>query len=104
MATYTVSAGHKGVAPFALVASTADTVTFNDNVQVVQIVNPGDNSADVWVRGDGTAPTVPSAGASTAALRVIPGSVLDLELRNQTDSVKVISSGTPTISVQVRDA
>jgi hypothetical protein len=105
MATYTVSAGHKGVGPFALTASTVDTVSFTDNVAgVVQVVNPGTNSDPVYVRTDGTNPTVPTAGQSTAALYVPAGSVLDVEVRGETDSVKVISAGTPTIVVQVRDA
>ena len=104
MATYTVSAGHKGVGPFTLTASTVDTVTFTDNVGVVQVVNPGDNTAAVYVRADGTNPTVPTAGQSTAAMYVPAGTVLDIETRGQTDSIKVISSGTPTIVVQVRDA
>src|SRR5690349_4049630 len=101
MATYTVSAGHNSVGPWALTASQVDTVTFEDNVASVQVCNDG--TVDVYVRTDGTNPTVPSAGASSAAFRIPGGAVLEVEMRGQTDSVKLISSGTPTVSVQRSD-
>lgn len=102
MATYTVSKGHVGVGPWPLVASQVDTVTFTDNVSTVQVVNT-DGAVDVWATNDGSTPAVPSAGTSTASYRVPAGTILDLTLHGATDAVKVISSGTPTISVQAAD-
>ena len=105
MATYTVSAGHRGTGLITMVASQVDSVVFTDNVSYVQVINPGSNTVDIWATGDGSTPSVPAAGASTAALRVLPGMALDLELRGQVDTVKIVSSGTPAgVSVQVRDA
>lgn len=101
MADYTVSAGHKGVGPWPLVASQVDTVTFTDNVGKVLVINPSTNTDDVWATNDGTTPSVPGAHVSTAAIRIPAGFALSFTLKGSTDVVKVISSGTPTISVQV---
>ena len=102
MATYAVTAGHKALGPWSLTASQVDTVTFADNVSKVAVINDGSNTADVWVTYDGaTNPVVPSAGASTAALRVPPNSVLTFTLSGSADEVRLVSSGTPSVSVQL---
>ena len=103
MATYTVSAGHKSIGPFALVAGQVDTVTFTDNVAEVTVDN-SEGSVAVYVTADGSDPAVPAAGASSSAFRVPAGAVLDLEMRRDNDGVKLISSGTPTVAVQRTDA
>ena len=100
MATYTVTDGHVGIGAWTMTASTVDTVNFTANIDKVRIVSDG--AADVYVRLDGTDPTVPAAGASTPALRLPAGatSVLDVPVRGGTDSVRLISSGTPKVSVE----
>ena len=103
MATYTVSAGHKSVGPWTMTASTVDTVAFTDNVAEVQIDNT-EGSVRLFATADGSTPTVPAAGASSATFCVPAGSILDLEMRGDNDSVKLISAGTPTVMVQRKDA
>lgn len=102
MATYTIQAGHKAVGPWALTATQVDTVTFTDNVGKAQVVNT-DGTVDVWVTTDGSTPSVPSAGASTVAYRVPGGQVLEVTMNGAADTVKLVSSGTPTVSVQASD-
>jgi hypothetical protein len=102
MATYTVSAGLNSVGPFTMTAGQVDTVTFTDNVRSADIVNTA-GTVDVWVTLDGSTPAVPAAGSSTAAFRVPAGAVLEVELRKDSDSIKLVSSGTPTVSVQRSD-
>jgi len=96
MADHTVAAGAVAKHGIVLAASTVDTVTFSDNVGAVQIVTDG--SAAVYYTIDGTTPTV--AGANTfmipAALSVDERSMPNFG----SDVVKLISAGTPTLSVQ----
>lgn len=99
----TVSADHHGIGPQALTAATVYTVTFTDNVSDVDITTDG--TAEVYATLDGTTPAVPAAGASTACFRLPVASTTTTRtfaMPTRSDVVKLISAGTPTISVQRR--
>ena len=97
MATYTVGANDVGVW-WTMTASAADTVNFTGNVSRVQVINEG--TVPVYVTVDGSTPSVPAAGASTRAFRVPAGMARDLPAPGGSDAVKLISSGTPTVTVE----
>lgn len=101
MADYTVSAGHKGVGPWPLVASQVDSVTFADNVGKVIVINTG--TVDVWVTTDGSTPSVPGPHVSTPSRRVPANFKRDVNMWRNSDTVKLISAGTPEVSVEVED-
>lgn len=93
---YTIAAGAIAKHDFALVASTVETVTFTDNVTAVEIISDG--TAKVYYTVDGSTPTVGGANCY-----MIPASLsVDERAMPQqgTDAVKLISSGTPTLSIQ----
>lgn len=92
MATYTVAEGDRAKHGLTLVASQVDTVTFTDNVNTVEIWNDGDDP--VYYTNDGSTPTV--AGGNCF---VVPPSAVDRRPVRSSKSIKVISSGTPTLSV-----
>lgn len=95
MASYTVPAGEIGVHE-TLVASTADSVTFTDDITEVEVLNR-DGAAEIYFTVDGSTPTVGGENC-----RVLPAAIGGLELRvEHGDVVKLISSGTPTYSVSV---
>lgn len=100
MATYTVGANDVGVGAWTLVAGQVDTVTFEADILSVRVVSDG--VAEVMVTFDGSTPTMPAAGASTKGVRLPAGiaSVLEVPLSGATDSVKILSSGTPKVSVE----
>lgn len=99
MAAYTVTTATGEVAAHAkvLVASTADTVTYDDREDIVEVISDG--TADIFFRTDGVSPTVndPKAyrlPAGERSRRVVPsGSVAPTQVR-------LISAATPTYSVQ----
>lgn len=95
MATHTIATGQVAKHAITLAASTVDTVTFADNVQAVQIISDG--AAAVYYTVDGSTPTVGGANCY-----IIPAAVaVDERVMNTSiDAVKLISSGTPTLSVQ----
>lgn len=94
MASYTVAAGERGAWEKTLVAATADTVTFTEDLTSVQVINEG--TVGIYVRLDGTAPTVGGA----ASLYVPPSSVTSFSSTDVAGTVvKLISSGTPKYSV-----
>lgn len=97
MATYTVASGEVGKHNFTLTASTVDTVTFADDIDEVSIINL-DGAAAVYFTTNGTTPTV--AGASTYVLPAAIGTATFQPFTAGPTVVKVISAGTPTISVQ----
>lgn len=94
MASYTVAAGKIGVYAKLAVASTADTITFAEDVQEVEVGSDG--AAALYVTVDGSTPTV--AGANTWVLPAGSPSVrvLRAQVGNNGTVVKVISSGAPT--------
>lgn len=81
-----------------LVAATVKTITLAQDANKVNILNV-DGAAAVYVTVNGDAPTVGGDGAW-----VLPAAICDLELsvRGAGDTVvRLISSGTPKISVGV---
>lgn len=101
MATYTVSAGGTGVEPWTLTASQVDTVTFTDSVDRIEVTSDG--AAEVRVTVDGTTPAVGTAGSSTKGWRLPSGAISTRDLTMSKDknagTVKVVSSGTATVSI-----
>jgi len=100
MATYTVGASDNGIGSWTLAANQVDTVAFTANITRVRVISDG--AADAYVTFDGTDPTVPAAGAATRAVRVPAGgqAVLEVDMDNPVDAVKLISAGTPKVSVE----
>ncbi|MFJ3950305.1 hypothetical protein ACIPXV_09570 [Streptomyces libani] len=97
MATHTVAKGDLGAHAIALAANTVETTTFSEDLDEVTIVSM-DGAAALYITVDGRTPTV--GGAST---RVMPAAIgaITLEVPTAGNSVvKVISPGTPTISIQ----
>lgn len=93
MASYSVTTGTRSAHAKLLVANTADTVTFADNVYYVEILSDG--AAAMYVRADGTAAVVAAAGTV-----VLPAGVVSrYVLRTNGNVVSLISSGAPTYSV-----
>lgn len=94
MASYVIAEDKLAVHDVTLVASTADTVTFFDNVDQVEVVSDG--AAKIYVTTDGSTPTV-----SGDATRVIPATICSRTIRMSSGKVvKLISSGAPTYSVE----
>lgn len=99
MATYTLTAGQVAKHAFQLTADTVDTVVFPAALLSIEIISNGIAAAYFTI--DGTTPTV--AGANTYLL---PAGVTSIDLRTAVGNVdaittiKIISAGTPTISVQ----
>lgn len=99
MATYNVASGAVGTAANVMVASTADTVTFDEDLAEVEVIHVT-GTAEVWYTLDGTTPTV--GGAACYLLPV--GGVDRRQPKTSGDTVvKLISSGTPTVRVQRGD-
>jgi hypothetical protein len=98
MASYNLAAGDKGVYEKALAAATVDTVNVQrKGVSRVRIITNG--SASIFIRTDGTAPTVGAQAADY--LPAVAGAYVDVPFPSDsaTGSVKLISVGTPTYSV-----
>jgi hypothetical protein len=93
-----VASGAIGTAATALTASTVLTVTFAEDLNYVEVISDG--TAAVWWTADGT--TDPAAGTgyyipATAAVDRRPGGGSGLT------TVKLFSTGTPTVRVQRGD-
>lgn len=96
MVTRTIGAGDVGKHAVTLTANTVETFVFTDNVGAVQVVSDG--VAAVYFTTDGSEPTV--AGDNCYLLPAGTMAVDDRVTSNSPrDVVKVISSGTPTVSV-----
>jgi hypothetical protein len=96
VADYTIAGDEIGVHAVPLVASTVSTFTFADDVTEVTITNMT-GTAPIYYTLDGTAPTV--AGAKT---RLVPADIVSVEVEptgSGPSVVKLISPGTPTVSV-----
>lgn len=81
-----------------LVAATVATLTFDYDAGEVEVLNV-DGAAAVYVRTDGTDPTVAGTGCD-----VLPAAIGYARLKVRTDGntvVKLISSGTPKVSVKL---
>lgn len=94
MAAYTVAEDKIAKHNILMVANTEDTVTFFDNPSRVEVLTDG--AAKVYVTTDGTPATV--GGDSTYIIPAIAG-VRVIEHWDPTAAVRLISPGTPTISV-----
>lgn len=101
MAEHEIAAGAISASGVKLTAETEETFKFGEYVPVVEIITDG--SAAAYVTIDGSTPTVAGANCyplpAQACVRSIPGS----GDRTEPPVVKVISSGTPTISVTRAD-
>lgn len=92
----TVAAGNVAAHNLTLVANTVTTVDFADNVPAVEIISDG--TAAVYYSVDGSTPTVGGANCY-----MLPAGFVGIDVRRanvSVDSVKLISTGTPTVSVQ----
>ncbi|WP_327222998.1 hypothetical protein OG229_02320 [Streptomyces platensis] len=97
MATHTVAKGDLGAHAITLVAGQVETTTFTEDLDEVTIVSL-DGAAALYFTVDGRTPTVGGANA-----RVVPAAIgaVNIDVPTAGNSVvKVISSGTPTISIQ----
>jgi hypothetical protein len=105
MANFTVAAGNVAKHAWTLTANQVDTITFADNIGTVDVITDG--TADVYFTVDGSTPTV--AGANCYRIPGAGGAMVDTRTTLQTsasggaDVVKVISAGTPSVSVQKGD-
>lgn len=102
MTAIAVAAAEIGVWEQALVASTVDTVTFTRDpdsvVDEVRVTNVS-GTASIYFTTDGTAPTV--GGKATRWLPAVAGANRTVRLQEPASTVvKLISSGTPTYSVE----
>lgn len=80
-----------------LVAATVTTLTFDPDFNWVEVLNV-DGAAAVYFRADSTAPTVGGTGC-----HVLPAAIGSLAVKVFTDGatvVKLISAGTPQVSVR----
>lgn len=99
MPAVSVPAGGVGAHEVALTAATVLTVTFGDDLDAVQIVSDG--AASLYFTLDGSTPTVGST--SCYYLPATASSDIRQPKTSGGTVVKVISSGTPTVTVQRND-
>lgn len=101
MASYTVAAGEHGAYRKTLVASTVDTVTFDVDLDKVEVI--GDGSSDIFVTVDGSTPTVDGKATFILPAGAITSRVIVTNWENRKAAggtvVKLVSSGTPVYSV-----
>lgn len=99
MASYSIAAAERAAYGKTLVAATVDTVTFTSSDRNTVKVTNDDGGAAIHFTVDGTAPT--SGGAATYRLPAVAGASLSVEPRTGGATVvKLISTGTPTYSVE----
>lgn len=96
MAAYTLVAGERGAYAKSLAAGVVDTVTFAQDVSVLEVW--GDGTAAVYFTVDGSVPVVGGGGtfelpAGGASVRTVGASGASAPV------VKLISGGTPKYSV-----
>lgn len=93
----TLLTGEIAAHAITLTASTVDTVTFTDDLDVVEVISDG--AFDLYVRTDGVAPTV----GGKKSYRLPAGSISSRELPISGDAgalnVKLISAGAVKYSV-----
>lgn len=96
MASYTVPAGDIGAYEKTLTASTVDTVTFT-GTDVAELDIVTDGTAAIYVRFDGTNPTV--GGTPCHLVPAVAGVWSYAPRTAGATVVKLISTGTPKYSV-----
>lgn len=80
-----------------LVASTVSTLTFDEDFRAVEVLNV-DGAAEVYFTLDESTPVVGATGTF-----VLPAAIGSVEIEpptNRSTVVKLISSGTPKVSVR----
>lgn len=98
MSAYAVAATEVAAYDKTLVASTVDTVTFDRDCEAVRVTFES-GAASISITVNGSTPTV--GGAGTYKLRAVAGASLEIPVPTAGDTVvKLISSGTPTYSVE----
>lgn len=95
MASYTLTAGQVGAYEKTLVAATADSVTFADDIDTVEVSHDG--TAFLYFTVDASVPTV--AGAGCWMLPPYPSAISVSVPTSGGTVVKLISAGTPKYSV-----
>lgn len=101
MATYRVEDDHNSIEPWQMTAGQTDEVRFSDPVDRIEITSDG--SAEVRVTNGGADPTFEEPGTSTRSFR-LPAGVMatrDIPMPQADDVLKLKSSGTPVVSVQI---
>lgn len=99
MASYSIAAGEIAAYGKTLVASTVDTVTFTSSDREMVRVYNDTGTAVIHFTVDGSTPTV--NGATTYRVPAVAGAYTSAEVRTAGATVvKLISSGTPTYSVE----
>ncbi|MFF3998531.1 hypothetical protein ACFYX8_35145 [Streptomyces cyaneofuscatus] len=96
MADYTIQPGEWGIHGVTLAAATVCTIRFPDDVDEIEVLSH-DGAAAVYFTVDGTTPVVEGRGS-----RVIPAAISSAQVEPPTagpTTVKLISAGTPRISV-----
>jgi hypothetical protein len=101
MADLTIAKGDTGVT-LTLEANVVSTITFAENIGQAACITDG-TAPVVWTT-DGTTPTNPPNGSSRNGHRLPAIAAVDVRDTNNTgagfDVVKVLSSGTPTVTVE----
>ncbi|MEU9498236.1 hypothetical protein [Streptomyces sp. NPDC048196] len=97
MATHTVASGEVGAHALTLTANTIETVAFEGGLGTVTVLSH-DGASPVYFTTDGTTPTV--AGSHCWCVPAAIGAVTVPVSTYGPNSIKAISAGTPTISVQ----
>lgn len=101
MAEYIVDLDDNGVEPFGITAGEPVTVTFEENVDRVEVISDG--ASEVRVTNGGTVPTIGQPGDSTIAFRLPAGalSIREFPMPQDSDVVTIVSAGDAVVSVQV---
>lgn len=98
MATHAVADGEVGAWEKSLTAATVDTVNFDDDRDEVRVTNVSGTAA-IYYRLDGTAPVV--GAAACFWLPAVAGATRSHKVQSGANTqVKLISSGTPSYSVE----
>lgn len=97
MTTTAVARNERAAWDKVLVAATVDTVTFVNDPDVVRITNET-GTAIIYITTDGTDPTV--GGAKCYRVPATAGASIDIQSDQDLTTVKLISAGTPTYSVE----
>lgn len=95
MAEHKVAKGEKGVREQTLVANQLDTVVFEDDLQIVEIISDG--TASIFVTVDALPPTL--GGGADDYLPAFPCVRNVVSPKDGGTAVRLISAGTPTYSV-----
>lgn len=95
MTTRPLAQGEVGMHAFVLTPNAVDTVTFVEDLQLVTIISDGADA--VYYTLDGSAPTV---GGKNCYVIPAGGGADTREPKAPSTTVKLISAGAPTLSVQ----